>query len=96
MLLSSEQWFIWDCAGIWTEFESFQAAALVATETAQCANSENSDQLTRALTALRELGDGLFCIAIEEGVESSSSGRLVTLVNICSRHRQLDIGRDAP
>jgi hypothetical protein len=86
-LRSSEQWFIWDCAGVWDEFERFQSSVLEKAAEAASLKSEQQQQLGNALAMLREMNAELFCVAIEEGEAPSASRDMVTLVNVCLRHR---------
>jgi hypothetical protein len=85
-LLGPEQWFLWDCAGVFAEFEKFQAVVLNAWERAVRSKAPSGEQLGGALGLLREVNNNLCCLAVEESAAPSSQ-RIVAMVNICARHR---------
>jgi hypothetical protein len=86
-LRSSEQWFIWDCSGVWDDFERFQSSVLEKAAEAASLKAEQQRQLGNALAMLRAMSAELFCVAIEEDDAPSAAPDMVTLVNVCLRHR---------
>jgi hypothetical protein len=88
MLLGPEGWYIWDCAGVWTEFEAFQQVV----SDAAGRSTETAPQLWGALSMLQRLRDDLFCVAIQVAESDAAEGKvsadqMVTIVNRCARHR---------
>jgi hypothetical protein len=88
VLLGPEGWYIWDCAGVWTEFEAFQQVV----SDAAGRSTETAPQLWGALSMLQRLRDDLFCVAIQVAESDAAEGKvsadqMVTIVNRCARHR---------
>jgi hypothetical protein len=86
--LSPESWFVWDCAGVWDDFERFQAAVLRASAIAFASNSAARSQLDDCLETLRRMNSESFCVAVEDFEQPTTARDHVLLVNVCSRHKE--------